>query len=136
MAALSRQGGLRGSMGRRVGALVLPIVASLIGVRTAAAQSSFQSEPIGGRSALMGSTGVALGRDGAGPFLNPATITHIDDSGVAFSVNFYQFQLSHLDNFRQPGAVDSSKYPGLSLPNPSLQSSRFDALPSSLCLFL
>ena len=101
----------------------------------AAAQASYESAPIGGRSALMGGTGVALGRDGGGPFLNPATITHVNDSGVAFSVNFYQLQVTHLTDFHQPGPVDP-RYAGMSLPSPALDTSRFDALPSTLCLFL
>ena len=36
----------------------------------------------------MGNTGVALARDGAAPFLNPATVVGIDDRQLAFSVNF------------------------------------------------
>jgi hypothetical protein len=84
----------------------------------------------------MGGTGIALGRDGAGPFLNPASIVNISDSGVAFSVNFYSFQTTHLADFHQPGAVDASRYGSLSLPNTSLDTSRVDALPSTLCLFL
>jgi hypothetical protein len=79
----------------------------------------------------MGGTGVALARDGAAPFLNPATIIHIDDSGLAFSVNFYTAQWAHLSGFHQPGAVT-----GPSLPDTSLDATRADALPSTLCLFL
>jgi hypothetical protein len=110
-------------------------VASLLLSGTASAQGNFQSAPIGGRSALMGGTGVALARDGSAPFLNPATIIHIDDSGVAFSVNFYTLQFTTLFGFHQPGAVDS-RYGQISLPNNTLASSRADALPSTLCLFL
>ena len=102
----------------------------------ARAQSTYRSSPVGGRSALMGGTGVALARDGAGPFLNPATITHIDDSGVAFSVNFYTVQWAALSGFHQPGPAGSSRYGALSLPNTELDTSRADALPSTLCLFL
>jgi hypothetical protein len=109
---------------------------SLRAAGAARAQATYASAPIGGRSALMGGTGIALGRDGAGPFLNPATIGHIDDSGVAFSVNFYSFQTSHLASFHQPGPVDASRYGALSLPSTSLDTSRVDALPSTLCLFL
>lgn len=112
------------------------VIATLACAGPALAQATFQSQPIGGRSALMGGTGIALGRDGGGPFLNPATITHVDDSGVAFSVNFYSFQYSNLTDFHQPGNASSSKYGNLSLPSPSLNSSRLDALPSTLCLFL
>lgn len=102
----------------------------------ARAQANPRSAPIGGRSALMGGTGVALARDGSAPFLNPATILNISDSGLAFSVNFYTFQATDLGTFHQPGAVDTARYGALSLPNTSLDSSRADALPSTLCLFL
>ena len=83
----------------------------------------------------MGGTGYALGRDGAAPFMNPATIIRIDDSGLAFSVNFYAFQSTQLTNAHQPGPVDPT-YGKLALPGTNLDNSRFDQLPSSLCLFL
>jgi hypothetical protein len=102
----------------------------LLGTAPARSQANYRSAPIGGRSALMGGTGVALARDGAAPFLNPATIIHIDDSGLAFSVNFYSFQWTDLSGFHQPGES------GPSLPNTSLDANHVDALPSTLCLFL
>lgn len=114
-----------------VGALTL-----LATARSASGQANYHSSPIGGRSALMGGTGVALARDGAAPFLNPATILNIDDSGVAFSVNFYTAQWTTLSAFHQPGAVDAARYGALSLPDTSLNASHADALPSTLCLFL
>jgi hypothetical protein len=110
-------------------------MAVLFASQPAHAQATYNSAPIGGRSALMGGTGIALGRDGAGPFLNPASIVHIDDTGVAFSVNFYSYQSAHFSGFHQPGPVSASQYGPLSLPNPSLDSSRVDALPSTLCFF-
>ena len=120
---------------RRACACVL--AAALFAQSSAArAQANPRSAPIGGRSALMGGTGVALARDGSAPFLNPATILNISDSGLAFSVNFYTFQATDLGSFHQPGAVDTARYGALSLPNTSLDSSRADALPSTLCLFL
>jgi hypothetical protein len=112
------------------------LAAALVCARAAPAQTTYGSAPIGGRSALMGGTGIALGRDGAAPFLNPATVAHIDASGVAFSVNFYSFQATHLTDFHQPGHVAGGRFGALSLPNASLDTSRADALPSTLCLFL
>lgn len=120
-----------GAQGLAAGVSIALAVASA----PAAAQGNYHSSPVGGRSALMGGTGVALARDGAAPFLNPATITHIDDSGVAFSVNFYTMQWTTLSGFHQPGSVDP-RYGNLSLPNTSLDSNHADALPSTLCLFL
>ncbi|MGH7296333.1 MAG: hypothetical protein ACRELB_15445, partial [Polyangiaceae bacterium] len=119
---------------RRAVASLLAL-AWLCGSAGARAQATYASAPIGGRSALMGGTGIALGRDGAAPFLNPASIVHIDDTGVAFSVNFYSYQSAHFSGFHQPGPVNASQYGALSLPGPSLDSSRVDALPSTLCFF-
>jgi hypothetical protein len=99
------------------------------------AQGNYRSTPIGGRSALMGGTGVALGRDGSAPFLNPARIADIADNSLAFSVNFYSYQNAHFTSFSQPGAVDRNTFGQGQLPSTSLDQSRLDALPSTLCLF-
>jgi hypothetical protein len=104
--------------------------------REARAQGNYRATPIGGRSALMGGTGIALARDGSAPFLNPATIADIGDTSVAFSVNFYSFSNTRFTDFHQPGAVDHGAFGNLELPGASLQQSRFDSLPSTLCLFL
>jgi hypothetical protein len=106
---------------------------SLLTASATLAQGNYRAAPLGGRSALMGGTGVALARDGSAPFLNPATIIHIDDSGLAFSVNFYTAQWTDLAGFHLPAGTT----PGApSLPNTSLDTTRADALPSTLCLFL
>jgi len=119
---------------RRAAAAVL--VAALLAGGAARAQATYGSAPIGGRSALMGGTGIALGRDGAAPLLNPATIVHIDDSGIAFSVNFYSYQTTHLTDFHQPGGAGAGPYGALPLPNTSLDAWRVDSLPSTFCFFL
>lgn len=99
----------------------------------AAAQGNDLSAPTGGRSTLMGGTGVALGRDGAAPFLNPAGIVRIDDQRLAFSVNFYTLQLTHYSSFHQAGPVDGGQF---TAPNGGgLTSNSFRVLPSTLCLF-
>lgn len=123
-------------MPRATRAIGILLSAALLWGEPARAQATYGSASIGGRSALMGGTGIALGRDGAGPFLNPASIVNIGDTGVAFSVNFYSFQTAHFTSFHQPGPVNAAQYGALSLPNPSLDSSRVDALPSTLCFFL
>ena len=111
------------------------LVAMLLQSGAAAAQATYGSAPIGGRSALMGGTGIALGHDGAAPLLNPATIVHIDDSGLAFSVNFYSYQTSHLTDFHQPLAISGGPSGTLNLPNASLDAWRIDSLPSTFCFF-
>src|SRR5688572_27991692 len=74
------------------------------------AQGNDLSSPTGGRSALMGNTGVALGRDGSAPFHNPATIVRIRDERLAFSVNFYSLALTDFDGWHQPGEVDEAQF--------------------------
>lgn len=83
----------------------------------------------------MGNTGVALGRDGASPFLNPATVVGIDDRRLAFSVNFLALQINHFKDWHQPSGVDP-RFGEVSLDERSISSSRFTAVPSTLCLFL
>src|ERR1700742_3831813 len=76
----------------------------------AEAQGNDLFSPTGGRSTLMGGTGVALGRDGATPFINPAAIVRIRDRRLAFSVHFYSLGLLHLSDFHQPGSVDHDTF--------------------------
>jgi hypothetical protein len=85
----------------------------------------------------MGNTGVALGRDGAAPFMNPATIVGIDDRQVAFSVNLLTLQLNRFADFHAPGAADPA-FGDLRLQSgsTSVTSTRLTALPSTLCLFI
>src|SRR5450432_3269595 len=103
--------------------------------RDAGAQGNDRSAPTGGRSALMGNTGVALARDGAAPFINPATIVGIDDQRLAFSVNFFTYSIRHFSRWNQPGPVDTSKFGNVALDSTGDSSTRFTALPSTLCLF-
>jgi hypothetical protein len=110
--------------------------AALLAPRAAHAQGNYRSTPTGGRSALMGGTGIALARDGSAPLLNPAAIINIDDTGLAFSVNFYAYSSTRLSGIYQPGATDRAHFGDLSLPDTGLTSTRFDTLPSTLCLFI
>jgi len=98
-------------------------------------QGNAYSAPIGGRSALMGNTGVAMGVDGAAPFLNPATIVRLDDQRFSFSVNFYSFALTRFSNWHQPGPVDGAQFGNVAVGGSALTSSGFGVLPSTLCLF-
>ncbi|HEX2669952.1 MAG TPA: hypothetical protein VHM25_03715, partial [Polyangiaceae bacterium] len=101
----------------------------------ASAQANDRSSPLGGRSALMGNTGVALGRDGASPFLNPATVVGIDDRRLAFSVNFLALQINHFKDWHEPSSVDP-RFGEVSFAERSISSSRITTVPSTLCLFL
>ncbi|HKO50324.1 MAG TPA: hypothetical protein VJV79_21485 [Polyangiaceae bacterium] len=114
-------------------ALIISLI--LTDAARARAQANDRSSPLGGRSALMGNTGVALGRDGAAPFLNPATVVGIDDRRLAFSVNFLALQVNHFKDWHQPSSVDP-RFGEVSLGERSISSSRITTVPSTLCLFL
>ncbi len=105
-----------------------------LGSTPARAQGNDRSAPTGGRSALMGNTGVALARDGAAPFINPATIGGIEDQRVAFSVNFFTYSMTHYSGWNQPGPVNS-QFGKLALDSTGDSASRFLGVPSTLCLF-
>lgn len=103
---------------------------------TALAQGNYQSSPLGGRSALLGGTGVVLGVDGAAPFLNPATMTRIEDTSLAFSSNFYRFSHRSIDRWEQPGPVDAARFGGLNLGDTSASGYELNTLPDSTCFFI
>lgn len=113
-------------------AVVLGLV---LGSASAHAQGNALSAPTGGRSALMGNTGVALARDGSAPFLNPATIVRINDNSLAFSVNFYSFGATSFVGWHQPAPVDTSHFGNVALKETSISTNGFRVLPSTLCLF-
>jgi len=116
-----------------VGACVVALVAS--SSIDARAQGNDRSSPSGGRSTLMGNTGVALARDGSAPFINPATIVNIDDQRLAFSVNFFTYSQRHFSSWNEPGPVDNGKFGNVGIDTTGNSSTRFSALPSTLCLF-
>ncbi len=114
----------------------LCLASALAASSSARAQGNYRASPTGGRSALMGGTGIALGRDGSAPFLNPAAIGNIDESGLAFSVNFYSLSVSTFRDFHQPNGPERSHFADLALSDATLHQSRLDAVPSTLCFFL
>lgn len=101
----------------------------------ARAQKNYQSSPLGGMSALMGNTGVALAKDGAAPFLNPATIGRIDDAKFAFSVNMYSASIAHYRDWHAPAGVDRGRFGAPGVEGASETQTRLDVLPSTLCFF-
>jgi len=111
------------------------VLALMLGSASAHAQGNALSAPTGGRSALMGNTGVALARDGSAPFLNPATIVRINDNSLAFSVNFYSFGATSFVGWLQPAPVDTSHFGNVALSGTSISTNGFRILPSTLCLF-
>ncbi len=119
---------------RAFGVALLAVAAAASGA--ARAQGNDRSAPTGGRSALMGGTGVALARDGAAPFANPATMGTIEDQRIAFSDNFFTYEITHFSGWNQPGPVNTSQFGAVHLNGSQDESSRFQGLPSTLCLFL
>ncbi len=99
------------------------------------AQGNYRGSPQGGRSALMGGTGVALGRDGSIPFLNPAGLTRIETGTVSFSTNFFALSHTKYDRLFQPnsGAADST-LGARRLDGTSYTQTQLDSVPSTLCL--
>lgn len=109
---------------------------AVLGVATpAGAQSSYRLAPVGGRSQLLGGTGLTFGRDAAASFLNPATAVLVDDQRLSFSANFYRFTYTTASNWYAPGPIDRSKFGNVGVRSTSLTDLDFDSLPSSLCFF-
>jgi hypothetical protein len=103
---------------------------------SAFAQGNDLYGPVGGRSTLMGNTGVALASDGAAPLYNPATIVRIKDERLAFSAHFFSFNLQSFSNWHQPGRIDSEQFGSESLTDTGLTTDTFHLPPSTVCLFL
>jgi hypothetical protein len=100
----------------------------------AAGQGNYHAAPLGGGAALRGGTGVALGRDGAAPFLNPATIARIEDDRLAFAARFFRISHQTLHDFHQPGPVDPA-LGGFRVEDASLVNTSLDTIPDSTCYF-
>lgn len=118
---------------RRLAAAALALSALL--PARASAQGNPRLTPLGGRSALMGGTGVALGRDGAAPFLNPATVVRIDDASVAFSANIFSVSAYAFHDWYRPAGADP-RFGQLPPGDTTLTDASFEVLPSTLCVFL
>ena len=99
------------------------------------AQLSYRLAPVGGRSQLLGGTGLTFGRDASASFLNPATAVLVDDQRLSFSANFYRLTYTTASNWYAPGPVDRSKFPDVAARSASLTDLDFDSLPSTLCFF-
>lgn len=111
------------------------ILAAVLTCSTAGAQGNYEFAPMGGRTTLMGGTGVALGGDGASPFMNPATIGRIQDRSLAFSSRILRYEERKFTDLHQPGDVDTSRFGDLRLDDPSMTSRSLRLLPNSTCLF-
>ncbi|MBX3192466.1 MAG: hypothetical protein KF819_36080 [Labilithrix sp.] len=111
------------------------LLAAFVASTPAFGQANYRLAPVGGRTTLVGGTGLVYGRDGASVFLNPATAVRIDDKRLSFSVNFYTMTFVHAPSWYRPGLVDTARFGDLRAENTSLTDFEFNALPSSLCFF-
>lgn len=121
---------------RSVVALCVLTATALGAPRAARAQANYRLAPVGGRTTLVGGTGLAFGRDSASAFLNPATVVRVDPGRLAFSVNFYELSLFTSSRWYQPGPVDRARFGDVPASSASITKVGFDTLPSSLCIFL
>ncbi|HSO38178.1 MAG TPA: hypothetical protein VLT33_36875 [Labilithrix sp.] len=120
-------------------ALVIAVAVSLAPAFLSAparAQSNYRLAPVGGRTTLVGGTGLAYGRDSASAFLNPATVVRVDPGRLSFSVNFYELSLFSSKSWYQPGPVDRARFGDLTTDAARVTTFGFDTLPGSLCVFL
>ncbi|MBX3192465.1 MAG: hypothetical protein KF819_36075 [Labilithrix sp.] len=116
-------------------ALAATALACLFAPSPARAQANYRLAPVGGRTTLVGGTGLAYGSDGASAFLNPATVMRIDSGRLSFSVNFYSIQYASSKTWYRPGPIDAQRFGDVPSAEGSVTSFTFDSLPSSLCLF-
>lgn len=121
---------------RRLALSVSVVLAIGASSSAASAQSNYRTAPVGGRSQLLGGTGMTYGRDAAAAFLNPATAVLVDDQRLSFSVNFYTVSFVYAPRWYVPGPIDRSKFGTLRIDDSTMTDLEFNALPSSLCIFL
>lgn len=119
----------------RAHALALGLSLATATFGRANAQSNYRLAPVGGRSQLLGGTGMVYGRDAAAAFLNPATGVLVDDNRLSFSVNFYTVSFVNAPRWYQPGPIDRERFGDLQVESPGITDIEFNALPSSLCIF-
>lgn len=98
------------------------------------ATGNHHSVPLGGRAALMGGTGVALGSDGAAPFLNPATVVRIANRSIAFSARFFRYSEQRFQSWHRPGPV-SPELGDLELGDTTARRRELRSVPDSACVF-
>ena len=110
------------------------VLAIVLAGASAHGQGNYRSAALGGRSALMGDTGVALGADSASPFLNPATIIAQQRPTLALSINFVG-RVVHVPDWYVPGAVATGTYGNIPRGGDGITRFSGSAIPSTLCFF-
>jgi len=109
---------------------------ALLAPAEAAAQSSYRMSPVGGRTTLVGGTGLVYGHDSASAFLNPGTVVRVDSNRLSFSVDFYYLSLLQSSSWYQPGTIDRATFGDVRREdNTAVSAFDFDSLPGSICLY-
>jgi len=123
---------------RSLFAAALPalVLGALTSAFPAQAQGNYRLAPVGGRTTLVGGTGIVYGQDSASAFLNPATVVRIDKNRLSFSVNFYNLTVVQAPSWYRPGPVDTAQFGEVPSASPAVTAVDFDTLPGSLCVFL
>jgi|GEM_PF-894965 len=98
----------------------------------ASAQANYEGALIGGRSSLMGGTGVAAGIDSAAPLQNPSTIIGIEGTSFVFSTFFLQINQRSFDPDANGSASNAAQ---LERGSTHLSQTELRVLPNSTCLF-
>lgn len=111
------------------------LVAASLGLPAEAlGQANFHSSPLAGRSSLLGGSGVALGVDGAAPLLNPANLSQIGDSSLAFSSRLFRHSWSRMSDLHQP-TDPSGSFSGATIEDASSSRTQLSSLPDTTCYF-
>jgi hypothetical protein len=110
-------------------------VGLLLGSSRLYAQANYQTQPLGGISALMGGTGIALGRDSAAPLLNPAGIARINASSLALASQLVQVSRRNISGAIQPGPGPSGEVSDVVFADSDITDFGFRVLPSTACYF-
>ena len=130
---LPKRGAPTGARGLTLPLVGLALSSALLSpAREAHAQGRGQTTPLGGRSVLLGGTGVAAGSDASVPLLNPAGILSVDAGLLDFSTRFVRIGVREYERFRRVGTVDAG---GNAIDDPDVVDINVSALPSGSCYF-
>jgi hypothetical protein len=110
------------------------VFAWTFGTASPAHAQNLRDVPLGGRTAAMGSTGVAAGVDAAMPFLNPAGVAGTPHDILSLSANVYSGLGARVDHYYAPNGLDS-RYGDAHIDEDGLDQKHLAVMPSSVTYF-